>query len=89
MLTFVVDPARLIGLPWMRSEIDATLSYFKASPPADADHPVMSAGDPERKAKETRQREGIPLADRAWEGILAAGEEVGFTRSEAQEVLEG
>ena len=89
MLTFVIDPAKLVDLPWMRSEIDATLTYFKASPPADAAAPVMSAGDPERRARETRQREGIPLAERAWKGILAAGEEVGFSRREAEEVLEG
>ncbi len=71
-----MTPQDSVDLPWMRSEIDATVRYFKASPPADSEKPVMSAGDPERKAKETRQREGIPLADKAWEGILAAGEEV-------------
>ena len=84
MLTFVIDPAKLVDIPWMRAEIDATVRYFKASPPAHADKPVLSPGDPERRAKEVRQREGIPLADRAWEGILAAGEEVGFSREEAE-----
>ncbi len=86
MLTFVVDPAKLTDIPWMRAEIDATVRYFKASPPADADKPVLSPGDPERRAKETRQKGGIPLADRAWEGILAAGEEVGFSREEAEKL---
>ena len=87
MLTFTVDPLRLVDIPWMRSEIDATVKYFKASPPADPAHPVIAPGDPERTSKETRQREGIPLADRAWDGILAAGEDVGFSRSEADKLL--
>ena len=87
MLTFVVDPLRLVDIPWMRSEIDATVKYFEASPPADPAHPVIAPGDPERMSKETRQREGIPLADRAWDGILAAGEEVGFSRGEADKLL--
>ena len=87
MLTFIVDPLRLVDIPWMRSEIDATVKYFEASPPADPSNPVIAPGDPERTSKETRQREGIPLADRAWDGILAAGEEVGFSRGEAEALL--
>ena len=84
MLAFVIDPSKLVDIPWMRAEIDATVRYFKASPPADPAKPVLSPGDPERRTRETRQREGIPLADRAWNGILAAGEEVGLSRDEAE-----
>ena len=87
MLSVVIDPAKLVDLPWMRAEIDATVRYFKASPPADATQPVLSAGEPERRVREMRRREGIPLAERAWDGILAAGEEVGFSRDEAEKLL--
>jgi uncharacterized oxidoreductase len=81
MLTFVVDPGRLVDHAWMQAEIDAVTRYVKESPPAAPGGEVMVAGDPERKTVAERQTSGIPMDDGTWEEILQAGEQVGLSRS--------
>ena len=83
MLTVVIDPASLVERDWMEREFDAIVDYVTASPPADADEPVLIAGDPERIAMQQRLAEGIPVDPVTWDGILEAGETVGLPRSEA------
>src|SRR5918911_1641723 len=72
MLTVVIDPARLAGVDWLRREIDGFVEYVKASPPADSSAPVLVPGDPERLARERRQREGIEVDATTWRDVLAA-----------------
>jgi uncharacterized oxidoreductase len=84
MTTFLVDPARLAGTPWLRREVEGFVRYVKASPPADPAQPVLVPGDPERQAAARRGHEGIPLDDATWEELLAAAEAVGIGRDEAR-----
>ncbi len=81
MLTFVVDPGRLVEQDWMRSEIDAVIQYVKGSPSSVSGESVMVAGDPERLKSAERSLTGIPLDDLTWEGIVSVAEEVGISRS--------
>lgn len=83
MLTFLVDPQRLVDHSWMEAEIDSVVRYMKESRPVDVD--VMVAGDPERKKIAERQERGIAVEDATWEELLLAGQEVGLSRR----VLEG
>jgi len=89
MLTFVVDPRRLVDHAWMEAEIDAVVRYIKESPPAVEDGEVMVAGDPERKMSAERQLNGIPVEEATWEEILLAGEAVGLRRSLLESYVEG
>lgn len=84
MLTFVVDPGRLVEHDWMQREIDAVTRHVKASPPSAPDGQVLVAGDPERTRLTERTLNGIPLDDTTWEEIMAAGESVGLPRSDLQ-----
>ena len=81
MLTFVVDPGRLVDHAWMQAEIDAVTRYVKDSSPAAPGGEIMVAGDPERKMVAERQATGIPVDDGTWEEILRAGEQVGLSRT--------
>jgi uncharacterized oxidoreductase len=81
MLTFVVDPRRLVDHAWMQAEIDAVVTYIKASPPSDPGGAVMVAGDPERQKFAERSATGIQIEEVTWEEILQAGVEVGLSRS--------
>lgn len=81
MLTFVVDPSRLVDHAWIEAEIDAVVRYVKASPPAFEGGTVMVAGEPERKALAERGAAGIPVEEATWEEILSAGEAVGLSCS--------
>lgn len=87
MLAFLVDPARLVDQDWLHAEIDATIAYVKASPPADPARPVMVAGDPERATRHARLQGGIPIDRTSWDEILAAGESLGLARARADEIL--
>jgi len=71
---------------WMRREVDGFLGYVKASPPADAAKPVLVPGDPERLAREERGRAGVPLDAATWDAIVTAGEAMGVTRTQAEEI---
>ncbi len=82
MLTFVIDPARLVDHAWMAQEIDAMLAYAKASPAAKPDEPVLVAGDPERHRAAERTADGIPIDETTWKEILEAGAAVGLRTDE-------
>jgi len=86
MFTLVVDPARLVDQAWLSAEIDALMTYVKSSTPADPATPVMVAGDPERKSMAERQAEGIPVDSTTWEELLVAGETLGLSREQAQQL---
>jgi uncharacterized oxidoreductase len=87
MLAVLIDPARLAGVDWLRREIDGFVEYVKASPPADPTAPVLLPGDPERMAREERERTGIDVDATTWEEILQAAEKVGLPRAEAEALV--
>ena len=82
MLTFVVDPGRLVDHAWMQAEIDALVRYFKESRPVEPGGSVLVAGEPERRKFAERSRAGIEVEEVTWEEILVAGSEVGLSRSQ-------
>jgi uncharacterized oxidoreductase len=87
MVAFVLDPARLAGVEWLRREIDGFVGYVKASRPADPGLPVLVPGDPERMARGERLRSGIAIDAATWEEILQSGEKLGLARAEAEALL--
>jgi hydroxycarboxylate dehydrogenase B len=87
MLAVLIDPARLAGVDWLRREIDGFVEYVKASPPADPTAPVLLPGDPERMAREERERTGIDVDATTWDEILQAAEKVGLPRAEAEALV--
>lgn len=48
-----------------------------AVPPAPGFAEVLLPGDPERRTREARLREGVPLPDSTWESLVAAGRALG------------
>ena len=88
MLTFIVDPSRLIELPAMHHEIESLVEYVKASPAANEKEPILVAGDPERISISRREKEGIPLDKTTWEQILVAAESLGMKREKMLELAE-
>ncbi|MBT4629693.1 MAG: lactate dehydrogenase [Deltaproteobacteria bacterium] len=82
MFTLVIDPARLVDVPWMQHEVEAIVAHAKASPPTNPEEPVMIPGDPERNSIKERQFQGILIDDATWEQILDAGESLGLSREE-------
>jgi hydroxycarboxylate dehydrogenase B len=78
LLAIVIDPARFGDPGQFRASVAAVLDHVKQSPPADAERPVLFAGEPERAMRAARQRDGIPIDSRTWAEIVAAGRALGI-----------
>jgi len=79
MLSVIIDPARLGGAETWRGEAQAFADFVRASPAAPGSDGVQLAGEPERRTRAIRSRDGIPVDATTWAEIVAAGERVGVT----------
>src|SRR5262249_33445839 len=60
------DPARFAGAGHFRTEITKLAAHTRSSPPAPPGATVQLPGDPERRARQQRLREGIVLDEGTW-----------------------
>jgi uncharacterized oxidoreductase len=79
MLSLLLDPARFPGGAGLAADVDATVAFLKASPPADPSLPVLVAGEPERAYRAEREARGIPIAAGTWDDLVAEARNVGVT----------
>jgi uncharacterized oxidoreductase len=77
MLSILLDPARLPGGTSLSADVQATVAFLKASPPADPELPVLVAGEPEAASRAARTAAGIPVAAGTWEDLVAEARNVG------------
>jgi uncharacterized oxidoreductase len=77
MLTILLDPAQLVDGALFGDEMKAFLDWVKASPAQAGVGPVQVAGDPERAARATRLRGGIPVDATTWGELLATATKLG------------
>ena len=89
MFAVVVDPDRLIDRAWLAREIDALVAYVKSARRAPGVDEILVAGDPERRQRTERRANGIPLAEGAWRGIVAAAAGVGVAAEELEAIRSG
>jgi uncharacterized oxidoreductase len=74
----VVDPSKLIDIPYMKGEIDKLMDFYFETPSA-AGQEVMAAGDPERKSKAERMSTGIPVDEKTWTQLTSLAEKLGVS----------
>lgn len=79
MLTILIDPARLGTREAFEREAAAFTGWLRGAPPAQGVDAVQIAGDPERAARQRREREGIRIDASTWAEIEAAATKVGAT----------
>ena len=77
MLSILIDPAKLGTSASFAEESRAFIDWLRAGPPGRGVDAVQIAGEPERRARAQREREGIWLDDASWAEIVAAGAKVG------------
>jgi uncharacterized oxidoreductase len=77
MLAIVIDPGKLGTQASFEQEAQAFVEWLRQSPPGQGFDGVQIAGEPERKARAAREREGIWIDDATWDEIVAAGAKVG------------
>lgn len=79
MLSILIDPARLGTQATFEKEALAFVDWLKAGPVAPGFDAVQIAGDPERRARVQRERDGVAIDALTWQEILAAARKVGVT----------
>jgi len=60
-----------------REEVDRFVEYLKSSRRAEGMEEIMVPGEPERRERARRLREGVFVEDATWERIVECGKEVG------------
>ena len=61
--------------------------WIKASPPAPGYAEVLLPGDPERRARQQRLAEGVPIDEKSLADILAAIASLGVSQAELDRTL--
>jgi hydroxycarboxylate dehydrogenase B len=79
MLTIVIDPAKLGTQASFEAEALSFVDWLRQSPAAPGAKGVLIAGEPERKARAQREKDGIVVDDQTWSDIVEAGAKVGYT----------
>jgi len=82
MLSIVIDPAALTNAAGWKAEADALCDWVKSSPARAGFAGVMVPGEPERRTRAERERQGIPLDRNTWQQLLDAARLAGCTAQE-------
>ena len=61
MLSIIIDPAAVTDVAAMREKIDVLAGWVKGSPPRPGVDAVLVPGEPERRTRAERERDGIPV----------------------------
>ena len=61
MLSVVIDPAAFGGADFFRADLARLIEWVEASPPIEPGGSVLLPGEIERRVREERERNGIPL----------------------------
>jgi uncharacterized oxidoreductase len=77
MLSILIDPQKLGTRTSFEDQALAFVDWLKQSPPAPGSQGVRIAGEPEREARQRREREGVTIDDQTWAEIVAASVKVG------------
>jgi uncharacterized oxidoreductase len=72
-----IDIGKITDLDIFKGKVDDLLRKVKESPTAPGFEEILIPGDPERRSKEKRSRDGIYIEDRTWGDIVALAEEMG------------
>jgi hydroxycarboxylate dehydrogenase B len=81
MFSIVLDPARFGDTGWMDREMTSLIGWIKSAPPRPGVEEVMVAGEPERKSRAKRLKDGIPVDANTWKELVAAAQQVGVPAS--------
>ncbi len=76
-----IDPAAFGDAAEYRRSVAGVLDDLQQVPPAPGFDGVLAPGDPERRSRERRAREGVPVPAATWRELGAIGERFGVALS--------
>ena len=77
MFSIYVDPKRVDPEHVFDADVTRYIAYFKSAEPAKGVDEVLTPGEPERRMRDERTRNGVPLTEATWNSICAKAREVG------------
>ena len=77
MFMMAIDVGRIADLDAFKWRVDELFRSVKGSQVAPGSEEILIPGDPERRMRERRLREGLFIEDQTWGEIRALGEELG------------
>jgi hydroxycarboxylate dehydrogenase B len=77
MLSIIIDPNAVGNATGFESEALAFIDWCKASPAANANEPVQTAGELERAKRAQCARDGIKVDDGTWAELAATAQRLG------------
>jgi len=84
MLAFYVDPKVIDTANFFDGDIARYVDFIRATKPVAGIEQVLVPGDPERKTRVERSRNGVPLPDDTWAAIVNTAREVGVSEISIQ-----
>jgi len=86
MFSFYVDPARIDPEDFLSAEVSRYLAFVKDTRVAEAGGEVLFPGEPERRMRAVRLRDGVPLSDDTWMAIATTARSVGVEPPSVRQV---
>ena len=84
MLAFYVDPKVIDTSNYFDGEISRYADFIRQTKPIAGVESVLVPGDPERKTRAERTKNGVPLPDDTWAAIVNTAREVGVSEASIQ-----
>lgn len=87
MLAIYVDPKVIDTSNFFDGEISRYVDFIRATKPVSGVDTVLIPGDPEKKMRADRTRNGVPLPDDTWAAIVNTAREVGVSEVSIQRAI--
>jgi uncharacterized oxidoreductase len=84
MMAFYIDPKVIDTSSFFDDEITRYSDFIRSTKPIAGTESVLIPGDPERKTRAERTKNGIPLPDDTWAAIVNTAREVGVSEVSIQ-----
>ena len=88
MFAIYVDPKVVDTSNFFDGEISRYVDFIRATKPVAGVDAVLIPGDPERKMRAERTKNGVPLPDDTWAAIVNTAREVGVSEVSIQRATE-
>src|ERR1700712_4303854 len=88
MLAIYIDPKVVDTSSYFDGEITRYSDFIRATKPVAGVEAVLVPGDPERKMRADRIKNGVPLPDDTWAAIVNTAREVGVSERSIQRATE-
>lgn len=78
MFSFYVDPARVDPEQFFPADVTRMVAFVKSAKPVAAGGEVLVPGEPERRTRQDRLANGVPLPDDTWSSLVLVARELGL-----------